>query len=247
MNNAFSSASGADAFFLETDLSFRAGEPRSRAVVSCLGSGDMSYRSDGDNPQRTAFFSRMGIAPGRVVGLQQQHSQRVLVLEDSGRRNLEGDGLVTARRDLVLSITVADCLPIFLHDTRDGVIAIVHSGWRGTGIASEAVKLMKNRFGVRPGDLEAVIGPGIGPCCYDVPEERALGFEQRWGAETVVRRDGRFYLDLRKANTELLKHAGVGSVAHIDECTCCSTRLGSFRREGPDSFTRMVAMIGHFE
>lgn len=234
-------------------------EPGTRAPEVCVSlksSGDMSRppagpgagaegTGDGDSP-RTALLDRLGIAGSRVSALHQVHSQRVVVVEEEWHEGMEGDGLVTADASRVLAVTVADCLPIFLYDRRTGAMGLLHSGWRGTGIAALALARMADRFGTAPQDVSAVIGPGIGPCCYRVNEDRAALFAERWGEAAVVRRDDRPYLDLPSINERILLSAGVVSVARVAECTACSPFLGSFRREGPEHYTKMLALIGYF-
>jgi polyphenol oxidase len=153
--------------------------------------------------------------------------------------------MVTDRAELLLTITVADCLPIYLVDRRTGAFALVHSGWKGTGIVVEAVRTMASVYGTRAADLAVTIGPGIGACCYTVPDERYELFRARFGPEAVQRGpDGSCRLDLRAANELLLEREGVERVTTITDCTSCNPLLGSFRREGPAAFTRMLAFIG---
>jgi hypothetical protein len=161
---------------------------------------------------------------------------------------VESDGMITDRPDAVLSATVADCLPIFLLDTVNGAFGLVHSGWKGTGIVVNALRAMHDRYGTLPRNVTATIGPGIGPCCYRVPEERAAFFAAQFGAATVVRdADGRPSLDLREANLALLREAGVEEMTVVADCTSCSAALGSFRRQGPESFTLMLACFGRWK
>jgi copper oxidase (laccase) domain-containing protein len=106
----------------------------------------------------------------------------------------------------------------------------------------EAIGLMRARFGARPEDLSVAIGPGIGPCCYRVPEDRAAAFAREHGPGSVARGDdGTPRLDLRRANVGLLRGAGVGDVRVVAECTCCAAGFGSFRRQGPQGYTLMIA------
>jgi hypothetical protein len=147
----------------------------------------------------------------------------------------------------VLSATVADCLPIFLQDTANGAFGVVHSGWKGTGIVVNALAAMHDRYGTRATDVAATIGPGIGSCCYRVPEERADLFARQFGAAAVVRsQDGTPSLDLREANLALLRDAGVEVVTVVEDCTSCSEALGSFRRQGPARYSLMLSCIGRW-
>jgi polyphenol oxidase len=103
---------------------------------------------------------------------------------------------------------------------------------------------MGNTFGTWPNDVRATIGPGIGACCYAVPEERANRFAADFGADSVTRReDGRPALDLRAANVSLLAAAGVEDIAMVRDCTSCTASLGSFRRQGPQEYTLMLAWV----
>ena len=219
-----------------------------RAGISLARAGDMALSQRFSLPYRDRLLADLGIGREPVFAVRQVHSREVLVVngeEPDVLAGLEADGMVTARPDALLTVTVADCLPLFVVDRATGVFGLVHSGWKGTGIICEAMRLLNERFGTRPADISVTIGPGIGPCCYDVPEERAAGFAARFGAETVVRgSDGKPRLDLQSANVGLLQKAGVGEITVVADCTSCLPALGSFRRQGANSFTLMLAYIG---
>ncbi len=224
--------------------------PGRHAIISLARAGDMSILRRRDLPWRTRLFSSLGLAEERVFGLRQVHSQEVVVVHEQQPEafaGTEADGMITDRPDAVLSATVADCLPIFLLDKGSGAFGLVHSGWKGTGIVVKALRAMGDRYGTHPPDVAATIGPGIGPCCYRVPEERAALFARQFGAATVVRgRDGTPRLDLREANIALLRDAGVETMTVVDDCTSCSEALGSFRRQGPEGYCLMLACIGRW-
>jgi len=218
------------------------------AGISLAAAGDMSLSRDRTLPWRSSLLAQRGIRRERLYGLRQVHSRRLLIIDEQRAEEAaatEADGLLTIRSDAVLSVTVADCLPVFLADRRTGAFGIVHSGWRGTGIVREALALMTSRLGSRPADIAAVIGPGIGACCYTVPEERAARFAAEYGRDTI-QRDGGVTprLDLRAANIHLLESAGVEEIGVVMDCTSCSKKLGSFRRQGPADYTLMLAWIG---
>jgi hypothetical protein len=199
-------------------------------------------------PHRSHFIRALGFASDKVFALRQVHSRGVVIVErgDLGGSAdaVEADGMITARRDVLLTVTVADCLPIILFDVRTGSLGLVHSGWKGTGIVTEALRLMGKTFDTRGRDVRATIGPGIGACCYTVPEDRALRFAAEFGAGSVRRReDGRQTLDLRAANVSLLSGAGVEDITVVGDCTCCTPSLGSFRRQGPQEHTLMLAWV----
>jgi copper oxidase (laccase) domain-containing protein len=146
---------------------------------------------------------------------------------------------------------VADSLPVFLLDKEKGYWAALHSGWKGTGIVLKALEIMKNA-GTATEAIAAVLGPCIQSCCYCVDEERAKQFETKFGRPLpddpmgpVTRRDeSHWYINLQAANARLLSAAGVRHISYCTDCTFTDPGLGSFRREGGQSYTRMIAMAG---
>jgi len=220
--------------------------PGVSAGISLAAAGDMALSREWILPNRGLLRDRLGIPRERLYGARQVHSQRVLVVDGRPAGDVareEADGLLTADSRAALSVTVADCLPIFLADRRTGAFGMLHSGWKGTGIVLEAVQLLARRFGCRPGDITAVIGPGIGACCYTVSPERAALFTGRYGSAVVSAGPSGPRLDLREANLVLLGEAGVADVTVVTDCTSCSPWLGSFRRQGPGAYTLMLAWI----
>ena len=223
-----------------------------RAGISLLRAGTMGLARRASDPSYGRLLAALGVDADRARSVAQIHSRSVVIVDGQPPATVgavQADGMATLRPELLLTVTVADCLPIFLADRASGAFAIVHSGWKGTGIVVDAIRLMAERFGTRARDLAVAIGPGIGPCCYTVPQERYEEFRRRFGPTAVAggeaaRRD--FRLDLRRANIALLEAEGVRDISVVEECTCCSPRLGSFRREGPGEFTRMLAFIGRW-
>jgi len=212
--------------------------------ISSRFAGDMKF--DEGNQNRRALFAELGLHPANVFGVWQIHSRSVLVVDGDNPPQEKADGLLTQDHGITLSVTVADCLPVFLYDTKTGAFGLVHSGWKGTGIALDAINLMEANWGTKAGDVAAVLGPCIGVCCYNVDAERAAFFEKEFGAESVLcsgRESGRdYFLDLKAANVKLLSEAGVRNIAICTDCTFTDERLGSFRREG-EQYTRMIAIV----
>ena len=220
--------------------------PAVSAGISLAAAGDMALSRERVLPHRGRLRDLLGIPLQRWYGARQVHSQRVLVVDGKDTEEVareEADGLLTTDAGAALSVTVADCLPIYLADRRTGAFGVVHSGWKGTGIVREALQVLARRFGSRPADVNAVIGPGIGACCYTVPQERAEVFAARYGSAVVAREPSGPRLDLREANLVLLREAGVADVAVVSDCTSCSPSLGSYRRQGPAAYTLMLAWI----
>jgi polyphenol oxidase len=126
---------------------------------------------------RKKFFEAIGAKKLRPILLRQIHSDVVYVAGSAdvaqGEHAPPGDALITRERGILLAVQAADCIPILLADAKQRAVAAIHSGWRGTAqrIAEKALGRMRMEFGTRPADVIAVIGPGIGPCCYEVGPE----------------------------------------------------------------------------
>jgi YfiH family protein len=138
-----------------------------------------------------------------------------------------GDGVWTDEPGKPLLVFTADCLPVALARANGAqpAIAAVHVGWRGLlgGIVQNAAAALGR------GKLAAIVGPGIGPCCYEVGEDVAVPFRARFGRDVV--RDG--LLDLWSATEQALRAAGAATVSRVDLCTACNPELFfSHRREG---------------
>jgi YfiH family protein len=194
----------------------------------------MRFRLTETNPQRDALLRRL--APGKqVIPIELHHTRIVHAVDRRTKTGLLGDGLITTDPGVVLVITVADCMPIFLWEPHSGVVGVCHSGWKGTGIAADAIRLAGETYGAQPHHFHVTLGPHIRDCCYTVDADRAALFRTHYGSASVTEdgATGAYRLSLAQANRVLLERVGVPP-GHIDECpqcTCCDTRFGSFRRE----------------
>ena len=135
---------------------------------------------------------------------------------------VRADGHVTRLRGLGAMILTADCLPVALGC--EGAVAAVHAGWRGlaAGVLEQGVSALEQLGD--GGQIIAIVGPGAGPCCYEVGEEVHAAFS---GAHRHGRR-----IDLRAIARERLLGAGVAEVRDVHACTICDESLFSHRREG---------------
>jgi YfiH family protein len=133
----------------------------------------------------------------------------------------EADGHIAGRAGLAPLVFVADCLPVAL--AGPGGVAMIHCGWRG--LAAGIVE----RGAAEVGATAAAIGPGIGPCCYEVGDEVLAEFEPLGQGVAAGR-----MLDLPEVARRLLARAGVGEVESSGLCTSCEAELFfSHRRDGP--------------
>jgi YfiH family protein len=182
---------------------------------------------------------------GRLHLMQQVHGAVVRAAPWEGRP--EGDAAVASAPGVLVAVETADCLPILLVDPHRRLAAAVHAGWRGTaaGVASRALEAL-TAAGAEARDVKAVLGPAIGPCCYEVGEEVNAAFGPAGGPFFRPGPRGRAHLDLRAANERQLLDSGVpaASLARIDDCTFCRADLyHSYRREGAGG-GRMISFVG---
>jgi YfiH family protein len=188
----------------------------------------------------------------RFSQLKQVHGKAIQVIGSRAEADprSEADGLVTAMTGVVLCIFSADCVPVLLADVERGVIGALHAGWRGalSGIAGAGVRAMV-RQGARARAIRALLGPSIGPCCFEVDLELARRFERARARLHPSDRPDKAYLDLRSIVADQLVEAGLerGEIAKIGPCTRCeSDRYFSRRAAGGVVIGLQLSFIGRF-
>jgi polyphenol oxidase len=210
-----------------------------------------------------------------LITLRQIHSDIIHCINAIPDEQLTGDGLITAIPGLLLGIQTADCLPVILVDSKNRAIGVFHAGWRGTvqRIVEKGVGEMHRCFGTRPRDLQAVIGPGIHGCCYEVGEEVRIKFESQFAYAAklfhevkesdpvrekypllflTARAPGhselptKIFLDLVEANRQQLLAAGVPAknIEASPLCTQCNPDLLFSYRGEKGKTGRMMAVAG---
>ena len=220
------------------------------------------------------FGSQQKSLSTTLKSMRQIHSPVIHKISSKDDHPEAGDGLITNIPGVLLSVKTADCLPVMVVDPHRRAIGVFHAGWRGTvqRIVEKGVGELRKHFGCDPADLLAVIGPGIGRCCYQVGDEvidkfdsqfaysREL-FEEVFDAHALhikypllfmnQRAPGHGepstspHLDLVKANRYQLRDAGVreANITALDYCTSCRTDLFfSHRKERVTG--RMMATVG---
>ena len=207
-----------------------------------FSSMNLSYTRGDENAAVDENFRRiadvLGLTPGHFVLSDQTHTTnvRIVTKEDWGKGvtrpkdYTDIDGLITNEPDIILGTFYADCVPLYFYDPVKKVIALSHSGWRGTvlGMGRVTIGKMKEAFGCNPQDILAAIGPSICKDCYevseDVAEEFAKVFSGREKEILLAKSNQKYQLDLWKANEILLLDAGIKR-EHLeitDICTCCN-------------------------
>jgi YfiH family protein len=193
-----------------------------------------------DGPQnayenRRRLCEAIGADPERLAMNRQVHSAKVN-RAIAGERGREGDGLWTDEPGTPMLKLTADCLPIALaRRTGRPALALLHAGRMGllAGVVEAGVEALGGD------DLAAAVGPGIGPCCYEIGDDIAAAYRARFGDKILRGRN----LDLWTAAERILREAGVESVERVDMCTACSTDFFSHRRDG--GVTGRQGVIGY--
>ncbi|MGD9694947.1 MAG: polyphenol oxidase family protein [Thermoleophilia bacterium] len=203
----------------------------------------LNLGSDGDDGDENVRANRrllceaLGVDPERVRMGRQVHGAGVRDRprpQDAGRFTDElrgwadGDGLVERRAGAPLVVLGADCLPVLMWRRDGGGVAAAHAGWRGlvAGVLQATVAALG-----APAETSVAIGPGVGPCCYEVSAEIRDEFEMRFGRQTVVG-DA---VHLAAAARAALCGAGVDPrwIQTLPTCTSCDDeRWFSYRRDG---------------
>jgi YfiH family protein len=139
--------------------------------------------------------------------------------DEPGRRIPGADAIVTRTAGVPVAVLTADCLPVALASPSAGVLAVVHAGWRGL-----AARILARAIAAFEGatDVQAAIGPAIGPDHYEVGEDVAGRVDAASpGGALTERRDGRLFLDLAGTAEATLRHLGVAGVEAVGRCTAC--------------------------
>lgn len=213
--------------------------------------GNLTLREDQSEWDAVAALAGMPAASLRL--LNQVHGSAIVIAEPGCAARPTADGILTEDSALALVVRVADCAPLLMADTRRGVVAAVHAGWRSTmaSIGPAAVAAMTRAYGTHAADLIVALGPSLGTCCGEMGEEvidafRAAGHDaetlDRWFLRVPGRRP---HFDLWRANREQLEGTGVPPHAIHVAGLCTRTypdAFHSYRARGAGA-GRMAAVI----
>ena len=235
--------------------------------ITVKAAGSMRFRWNEKNSLRDSMLSKIA-GHRQIAAVQLEHTKLVYdITEKDELDNKIGDGIITLNNNLMPVVTVADCMPLFFSDNESGFFGLVHSGWKGTGIAEEALNLAVKKYKARRENISVAIGPHIRNCCYVVNQERAEYFAKNFTEACVEKiKDGEsvcgnllsswdngsgplYRLSLEKANLAVLEHCGIRdeNIVIAKDCTCCNELFGSNRRETSlgKTFTVQAAFVIH--
>ncbi|MCB0191690.1 MAG: peptidoglycan editing factor PgeF [Anaerolineae bacterium] len=193
--------------------------------------------SVGDNPQTVQknFASAcraVGVEPEQTVSSHLIHGADVVTINHTNRQKVmdQADALITAELEIHLFMRFGDCTPLLFFDPVRQAVGLAHAGWRGTmkNVAGATIAAMTQRLGCQAENIMAVIGPAIGPCCYEVGLDVIAAADQAFDEpeQFFTQRSNRAnhaHFNLGSANQQQLREAGVTHIIQSNLCTACRT------------------------
>ena len=192
----------------------------------------------GDDPEaivknRELIAGAIGVTVDSFTYTHQTHTTNVAVVEakDKGKQFMETDGLITNVPGICLVTFYADCVPLYFVDPVKKAIGLSHSGWRGTvgKMGKVTVNKMVEEYDCNPADIIAAVGPSICQDCYEVSEDVVERFRENfapylWSELFYKKENGKYQLNLWKANEEVILEAGIlpEHIAVTNVCTHCN-------------------------
>lgn len=202
----------------------------------------------------------LGVCCEDMVLSRQTHTTNVRIVTEKDRGKgivrerdyTDVDGLVTDVPGICLVTSYADCVPLYFLDPVRKVIGLSHSGWRGTvgKIGKKTVEVMAGKFGSDPADILAAVGPSVCMDCYEVSSDVIERFkenfqESSWPELFYEKPDGKYQLDLWRANELIFLEAGIrkDNIAVTNVCTHCNSRILYSHRASGDKRGNLCAFL----
>jgi len=229
--------------------------------ISSRSFGSMSFDHNREEviSNRASFLKDLGISGrGSLARAQLIHGNNIhtVTAKDLKKGNRlwqeiklkNYDGLTTSEKDIWLSLTVADCLPIMFWDDSFRAVGIAHAGWKSTlnEISRKMVKKFKKEHGIGPQKLNAYIGPSIHRCCFEVKDDVYGSFKRRFPKHKIFYGQGkRKFIDLQAINQQQLTKAGMlkKKIEVSDICTRCN-HVSMYSYRAGDRAKSQLALIG---
>ena len=166
-----------------------------------------------------------------LVYMNQIHSANIIVVDENSPKLVDNcDSIITRSKNLPLMVMVADCIPILMFDSKQGVVAAIHAGRNSTflEIAKKTAEVFIEKFSSNPEDINVVFGASIQKCCYEVSEGLSKIVENSFGKEFVKNN----YIDLQGINKKQLNDLGIKNIEISNICTKCGDKpYFSYRKD----------------
>ena len=202
----------------------------------------------GARPSKKLLSEEFNIPEDKIYLPVQEHTNKIHLLE-SELGPVVADAVITARKNFLIGVLVADCVPVLLYDSEKEVIGAVHAGWRGTAkrILPDTMKMMHEKFRSFPEDISVAIGPSIKQCCYEVGKEVTERVLNATGdGDYFFNKDGSCFVDIALANKVQALDAGVlpENIWLSGECTFCNPDKYHSYRYSKENAGRQGGFIG---
>lgn len=198
---------------------------------------------------RKVYFDKLNINTENLVFAGLIHDKNIAIVTKNNKNTKipSHDGLITKEKDLILAVTVSDCVPIYFYDHTNKVIGIAHSGWKGTvkNIANEVINKMKLNFNSDPKNILIYIGPHIQKCHFEIKDDIIEKFNDY--KEFIFENDNKKFVNLSLIIKKQLIKAGIyeNNIEISNECTFCNKeQYFSYRRDRTEDIDSMVAYLG---
>ena len=166
-----------------------------------------------------------------LVYMNQIHSSNIIVVDENSLKLVDNcDSIITRSKNLPLMVMVADCIPILMFDSKQGVVAAIHAGRNSTflEISKKTASFFIEKFSSNPEDINVVFGASIQKCCYEVSEDLSKIVENSFGKEFVENN----YIDLQGINKKQLNDLGIKNIEISNICTKCGDKsYFSYRKD----------------
>lgn len=217
------------------------------AVMSEKKDGSMKLLgSIRDEKNRNDFFLQCGIDGKKIVAANLVHGNDAVIVNNKSSRIVNGADALVTRENIFLSLTVADCIPVYFYDEKNKIIGLAHAGWRG--VIGEVIKntlLEVMRLGAEVETISVVLGPGIKECHFEVQKDVSDKFKKY--PQFIKRKRKKIFIDLFGIIKKQLLDFGIrkGNIFTSPECTFeDEKRYFSYRRDKPKVAEVMMAIIG---
>ncbi len=191
----------------------------------------VKYSIDSIRNAQIDFANSLNVSREKLQFIEQIHSDKIEIVREK-TIGINGDALITKSKELVLCISVADCVGITIFDPLNEVIAGVHSGWKGTleNIVGKTIQKMTIEFGSKPASLLAYISPSASQKMYEVQEDVCSLFNPQY----VCKINSKYFLDVHENVLQQMLECGL-NIQNIEQdksCTVSDRNFHSYRRDG---------------
>lgn len=226
--------------------------PKIVAVMSDRKDGSMRLFIDGIldkkyERNRKNFFNKIEVDYDDVISAYLVHKTGVKNIKDNKQKIIpKADALVSKEKNVFLSVTSADCVPILFYEPKAKIIGIAHAGWRGVvgKIAEKTIeKIVK--LGGNPKNIQVALSPGINKCHFDIGEKIGKKFIPY--SKLIEKKGDKYFIELKEIIIKQLLQSGIvkKNIENENDCTFCNTRkYFSYRKEQDKNVGLMITLIG---